>query len=219
MSGDQSEEDSFSIPKPIATHGSSPYSNPPVSEPSEITLPNEATETDSGRTVTIPNDNVVTVTSHTLIITSMLPDTTFTTAVQTPTTVLPISSSGESSLPLPGETGVGNGEQDDAGEAGQGFFTTGVLVGISVGGAALVALLIFLALWVKRRQKKSREEHANSVDDDPGRDHLVEEKFFPSQHVTPHTTGTRGEDPFAPFGGTFIMCFFGGISCGYKLDN
>ena len=56
-------------------------------EPSESTLFNIATmteKTDSGRTITVPNSEVVTVTQHTLIITDKRPDTTFTTAIETP---------------------------------------------------------------------------------------------------------------------------------------
>lgn len=168
-------------------------SNVPMDEPSETTVFDVATftnlattKTDSGKTVTVPNNEVVTVTRHTLIITDKPP--------ALPTTLSTITTSGfpGETPSTPGENGTASGNEGPA-------LATGTLVGISVGGAILIAALVVLALFLKKRRKKQREESGSAGTNDSGRDEGVEEKHFPK--MSPHTTGTQVEDPFAPFGG------------------
>jgi hypothetical protein len=72
---------------------------------------------------------------------------------------------------------------------------------MSVGGAILLAIIVMLAIFIKRRLKSRRDRQSAAAEDDRGRDDLVEEKHFPHA-ISAHTTGTQGStDPFAPFGG------------------
>lgn len=155
------------------------------------------TKTDSGQTVTVPNDEVVTVTRHTVVVTGKPPPlptgTTFTTS-GIPASSLP----GGETTQAP-ENGDGGGVSADNGGGGLG---TGALVGISVGGAIVIALFVLVGFGLKRRRRKNQEEHDTARPSDYDRDQDLEEKHFPEQ-MTPHTTGTQAEDPFAPFGGEF----------------
>lgn len=167
-----------------------------VTEESTITG-DMITKTDSGSTVTVPNNEVVTITRHTTILTDRpppLPSTTLLTSVTTPVDV-PGSSSASA-------TGGEPGENTKPANNGPGL-TTGAFVGISVGGAVVIAILVLVIFTVKKRRRKQQDEQDATRNDDFGRDEAVEEKHFPDQ-MTPHTTGTQGDDPFAPFGGT---CF------------
>lgn len=170
-----------------------------VTEESTITDP--VTKTDSGKTVTVPNNEVVTVTRHTLIITDKpppLPSTTFQTSTGSPATDL----QGEPSASSTGGEGA-----DDTADSndGQGM-GPGVWAGIGVGGAIIIVLFC-VGLFVAKRRRQRHQDDVDAATTDYGRDEAVEEKHFPEQ-ITPHTTGTQAEDPFAPFGGTFITSLY-----------
>jgi hypothetical protein len=168
-----------------------------VTEESTITDP--VTKTDSGKTVTVPNNEVVTVTRHTLIITDKpppLPSTTFQTSTGSSATDL----QGEPSASSPGDEGT-----DDTTDSGANHgMGPGVWAGIGIGGAILI-ILLFVGFVVVRKRRQKHQDDLDATTTDYGRDEAVEEKHFPEQ-ITPHTTGTQPEDPFAPFGGMFI-CF------------
>ena len=155
------------------------------------------TKTDSGRTVTVPNDEVVTVTRRTTIVTDKPPSFTTIPTVTTLPPRPPPDQTPTSTAPIESGTNV---ESDGAPPA------TGLFIGVGVGGAALVALFVIAGIIIKRRLKRRREEGAATTrnDEDFGvgdRD----EKYFPQQ-MSAHTTGDTqvtqaSGDPFAPFGG------------------
>lgn len=179
---------------PAPTMGNEPESSL-IMEESTITN-GLTTRTDSGRTVTVPNDEIVTVTRHTTIVTDKPPP--LPTAPTETAPPLPSPPIGESSPPvLPTES-----ESTEETQSG-GPLPTGALVGVGVSGAALVAFIVIMVIMIKRRLKKRHEEDLASTrnDDDFGREDR-EEKYFPQQ-MSAHTTGnTQGSgDPFAPFGG------------------
>ena len=161
------------------------------------------TMTDSGVTHTIPNNEVITVTRHTLVVTgspsssssalvttSAVDSSTFSSASINP------SASGASS---PTPTASEQPSLDSPGIS----LSTGAIIGVAVGGAVLFFVLLFAILIVRRHSKASRQQRLESQRrDSSARDDLVEDKYFP-QPVSAHTTGTQGyTDPFAPFGGS-----------------
>lgn len=158
------------------------------------------TKTDSGRTVTVPNDEVVTVTRRTTIVTDKPPSLTI---IPTETTLPPGPPSDQtttSAAPTESGTSVESGGAPPA---------TGLFIGVGVGGAALVAFFVIAAIIIKRRWKKRHEDGAATMrnEEDFGvgdRD----EKYFPQQmsaHTTGDTQATQASgDPFAPFGGRNI---------------
>ncbi|VUC33815.1 unnamed protein product [Clonostachys rosea] len=156
------------------------------------------TKTDSGKTITIPNNEVVTVTRHTLIITDKPPP--LSTETSSNSFISPGSSSESFTLmPLPTQSNATDSSSEDNNGPP---LSTGGLVGIGVAGAAFIAVVIALTFILKRRHKRALE-NKDQVDFNTayGRDDLFVEKHLP-QHGSVRTTGTTGnEDPFAPFGG------------------
>ncbi|CAG9938482.1 unnamed protein product [Clonostachys rosea f. rosea IK726] len=155
-------------------------------------------KTDSGKTITIPNNEVVTVTKHTLIITDKPPPLSTETSS---TSFISPDSSSESFALTPSPT-QSNATDSSLGNNDGPPLSTGGLVGIGVAGAAFIAVVIALTFMLKRRHKKTVENN-DKVDYNAeyGRDDLLAEKYLP-QRGSLQTTGTPGnEDPFAPFGG------------------
>lgn len=154
------------------------------------------TKTDSGRTVTVPNSEVVTITRHTTIVTDKpSPSTSVPESTINPSR--PNQSGAEQTSPPPSA-----GASGDSGSQGGGPLPTGAIVGIGIGGAAIVVFLVITAIMIKRRVKRRREEQeTGTAQHNTGRDDRFDEKQF-SQQMSAHTTGTQGSgDPFAPFGG------------------
>ncbi|OTA00796.1 hypothetical protein A9Z42_0010950 [Trichoderma parareesei] len=174
-----------------------------------------ATMTDSGITHTIPNNSIVTITRHTTITTGR-PTTTpsDTSDLFSPsTTDVPLTgtiSATSDITPAPSSTNAETTASPSASSSSAASpLSTGVIVGIAIGGAVVIAILVVLGFALLRRRKKqqSGSETASVVQQDTGRDEVVEDKHFP-QTVSAHTTGTQASsDPFAPFGGngTFEM--------------
>lgn len=161
-------------------------------------------KTDSGKTITIPNNEVVTVTKHTLIITDKPPP--LSTEASSTSFISP-DSSRESFTLTPSPT-QSNGTDSSLENNDGPPLSTGGLVGIGVAGAAFIAVVIALTFMLKRRHKKAVENN-DKVDYNAvyGRDDLLAEKYLP-QRGSLQTTGTPGnEDPFAPFGGEKYNCF------------
>lgn len=178
--------------KPASTQRDVPKSSL-IMEESTIT-DGLTTRTDSGKTITVPNNEVITVTRHTTIVTDKSPTST---AAPTEPTLPSGPPPDQSPAPAPP---VDSGASDDS--QGGAPLPTGAIIGIGVGGAALVAFLAIVVIIIKRRLKKRREEDtASTRNDDFGRDDR-DEKYFPQQ-MSAHTTGNTqaSGDPFAPFGG------------------
>ena len=155
------------------------------------------TKTDSGRTVTIPNDEVITVTRHTTIVTDKSPRST--SNPPEPTAGAEESSTRQVGNPPPASTETpGQAPNRDSG------LPTGGIIGIGIGGAALIAFLVILAVMIKRSRKRRHEQEQTEAESDDqvyGGADRYDEKHFP-QHMSAHSTGTQGsKDPFAPFGG------------------
>lgn len=189
-----------------------PDRNTESEEPTEDLVTEESTiqgemttKTDSGRTVTVPNDKVVTVTRHTTIVTERPPSSSSTLpAEQTVDAGQPSNSQleGTSSEPFPSVSE--NLEPASTGDSGPAL-PQGGIIGIGIGGAALIAFLVGLFLMIKRsRKRRAKQElgnEADSNDQDSGRGDRYDEKHFP-QKMSVQSTGTQGSrDPFAPFGG------------------
>ncbi|KPM45433.1 hypothetical protein AK830_g1088 [Neonectria ditissima] len=168
------------------------------SEPSEVTLwPPPRTMTDSGTTHTIPNNDRVTVTKHTVIVTDKAPSRTpsSTTLSSSALKSTSVPSSGATSV-VPVETAAVDGSPGDESNS---TFSTGAIAGAAIGGAIALAIIALLAVVFLRRRKQKRPHSQASIEDI--RESTSGEKNF-FQAVSPHTTGTQGSgDPFAPFGG------------------
>lgn len=149
--------------------------------------------TDSGRTVTLPNSDVVTITTHTTIFTDRPLSTTPASSVSEPT----LSSSSSRQPPQTPVPSAADGPEAYSGGQDGSTLSTAAIIGISIGGAFALAFLAILLLAVRRyRGARPNSPNDNENDDD------VEEKHFPQQ-VSAHTTGTVGSrDPFEPFGGS-----------------
>jgi hypothetical protein len=164
---------------------------------------------DVGRTITVPNDEVITITRHTTILTNRPPPTTSSTSEveSVPLTVggapaptIPNQAPTTDSAPEPTADGTFPTE-DSSSEIGVHHLSPGVIVGMSVGGAIIIAIIVMSALFIKRRLKSRRDRQSAAAEDDRGRDDLVEEKHFPHA-ISAYTTEDQGStDPFAPFGG------------------
>ncbi|KAL6898129.1 hypothetical protein GGI43DRAFT_385023 [Trichoderma evansii] len=197
--GDKGNDDS----KSIVSHFDEATPAPTTSSRSTASSKESAAMTDSGITHTIPNNSIVTITRHTTIITGRPPETTsssidpISTTSGTPITESASSTSEET--PLPSSTNassVGTSSEN----SGASPLSPGAIVGIAVGGVALIAIIVVIVLTLLHRKKQRRSEADFDLQDN-GRDDVVEEKHFPPS-VSAHTTGTQGSsDPFAPFGG------------------
>lgn len=181
----------------LSTMGTSTAEESIITEESTITN-GVVTKTDSGQTVTVPNDEVVTVTRHTIIVTDKPPP--LPTGTTFDTSAIPSSSlsSGE-----PAKTPEDGGREDADADGGGASLPAAALAGIGVGGFVIVGILILVGFGVRKRRQKNREHHDAARPSDYDRDQDLEEKHFP-EHMTPHTTGTQADDPFAPFGGMFM---------------
>ncbi|KAM0484558.1 hypothetical protein ACHAPX_001984 [Trichoderma viride] len=163
-----------------------------------------AVMTDSGITHTIPNNSIVTITRHTTIVTGRPSVTTssssdpISTASGTPITES--ASSASEGTSFPSSTDASSAATSSA-ISGASPLSPGAIVGIAVGGVALIAIIVVTVLTLLRRKKQRRSEADFDLTQDTGRDDVVEEKHFPHP-VSAHTTSTQGSsDPFAPFGG------------------
>ncbi|KAK7430888.1 hypothetical protein QQZ08_002678 [Neonectria magnoliae] len=155
------------------------------------------TMTDSGTTRTIPNNDRVTVTKHTLIVTDKAPSRTPTATTFSSSTLKSTSapSSGATNI-VPIETAAVDGSSgDNSGSS----FSTGAIAGAAIGGViALAIIAVLTAVFLRRRRQ--RRPHSQASIGDIRESTSGEKNFF--QAVSPHTTGTQGSgDPFAPFGG------------------
>ncbi|PTB76612.1 hypothetical protein M440DRAFT_1317781, partial [Trichoderma longibrachiatum ATCC 18648] len=170
-----------------------------------------ATITDSGITHTIPNNSIVTVTRHTTIITGRPTTTTSDsdTFASSPSTsdVPPLTGSIPATsdiTPAPSSSpNAATTTSPSEASSTASPLSTGVIVGAAIGGAVVLAILFVVAFALLRRRKKqqSGSETASVIQQDTGRDEVVEDKHFPLP-VSAHTTGTQASsDPFAPFGG------------------
>ena len=174
-----------------------------VTELSTITGDGMTTRNDSGKTVTVPNDEIVTVTRHTVIITGK-PAPSLTSAAPEPT---PIPS--RPNREGPAQTTLGQPDQsqaagDPSGNHQEGAaLPTGAIIGVGIGGAAIVAFLVIMTIMIKRRRRRYQDgENADVPGENLGRDDRFNEKHFPQQMSIHTTGGTEGSgDPFAPFGG------------------
>lgn len=152
------------------------------------------TMTDSGITHTIPNNNPVTITKHTIIVTDKTP-TPKPSSVLTPSGALWTTTHN-----LPGTTHTHTVVAgDSAADAASSSPSTGLIAGVSIGGAIALGICTFLLIrFFRRRRLAAASEGRFSIDGIRDNDH-GEKNYL--QVVSPHTTGTQGSDPFAPFGG------------------
>ncbi|KAL7932618.1 hypothetical protein V8C35DRAFT_328250 [Trichoderma chlorosporum] len=182
----------------------SQQTEPPSLSQSIATPKKSVTMTDSGITHTIPNNSIVTITRHTTITTGRpsitTPDIIDTASATSGTSIT--TSSTASSEGVPEASPTDNTATASPSETpGVGSLSTGVIVGIAVGGTVLIAIVAVLVLTMIRRKKRRGSETDSVLPQDSGRDEVVEEKHFP-HNVSAQTTGTQGSsDPFAPFGG------------------
>ena len=191
-------------PEPTETKEDAPKSTV-VTEESTIT-DSLTTKTDSGKTVTVPNHEVVTVIRHTTVITRKRPAPTSTVPESTIPTVFPSRSNQDgpqqTSLQPPAQSGTTG---DSSGSQGGGPLSTGAIIGIGIGGAAIVASLVIMGIIIKRRFQRHRADGGPSSSRRHGR---FDEKHSPDfpQQMSAHTTGTQAsQDPFAPFGGEYLQ--------------
>ncbi|KAL7816282.1 hypothetical protein V8C26DRAFT_429132 [Trichoderma gracile] len=174
-----------------------------------------ATMTDSGITHTIPNNSIVTITRHTTITTgrpTTTPSDTSDPSISPSATDVPLTGTIPATseiAPAPSSTDAettASPSESSSSAAAASPLSTGVIVGIAIGGAVAIALLVVLAFALLRRRRKKQQQQSGSetasvTQQDTGRDEVVEDKHFP-QPVSAHTTGTQASsDPFAPFGG------------------
>ncbi|KFH43599.1 hypothetical protein ACRE_056240 [Hapsidospora chrysogenum ATCC 11550] len=196
------EESSRPGPETTATESDSAETTL-VTELSTITGDGMTTRTDSGKTVTVPNDEIVTVTRHTVIITGK-PAPSLTSAAPEPT---PIPSRPNQDGPAQttlGQPDQSQGAGDPSGDHQEGAaLPTGAIVGVGIGGAVIVAFLVIMTIMIKRRRKRYQDgENADVPGENLERDDRFDEKHFPQQMSVHTTGGTEGSgDPFAPFGG------------------
>jgi hypothetical protein len=165
-----------------------------------------AVMTDSGITHTIPNNSIVTITRHTTIVTGRPSITTssssdpISTASGTPITESTSSTSEGTAVPSSTDISTVTASSKNSGASP---LAPGAIVGIAIGGVALIAIIVVAVLTLLRRKKQRSSEVDFDPHQDNGRDDVVEEKHFPHP-VSAHTTSTQGSsDPFAPFGGEF----------------
>ncbi|KAH6898854.1 hypothetical protein B0T10DRAFT_556148 [Thelonectria olida] len=158
------------------------------------------TMTDSGVTHTIPNQNPVTITKHTLIITDKSPTPTPSSTLSSLDPSLTTStSSPEATLT---ESTVAGVSPDDAASSSP---STGMIAGVSIGGAIALGICTFLLIRYFRRSRRVVAISEGRFSIDAIRDSDNGEKNY-LQVMSPHTTGTQGSgDPFAPFGGRADM--------------
>ncbi|KAH8736930.1 hypothetical protein BGZ61DRAFT_511634 [Ilyonectria robusta] len=156
------------------------------------------TMTDSGTTHTIPNNDRVTVTKHTLIVTDKAPSRTPTPTVPSSSVLdsTGVPSSGATSV-VPSETAsaIGGSLENSAGSS----FSTGAIAGAAIGGFIALAIIAILAVVFHRRRRHARRYSQDSMNN-IAENGSGEKAYF--EAMSPHTTGTQGSsDPFAPFGG------------------
>lgn len=156
------------------------------------------TMTDSGTTHTIPNNDRVTVTKHTLIVTDKAPSRTPTPTVSSSSVLdsTGVPSSGATRV-VPSETASASGgsPEDNAGSS----FSTGAIAGAAIGGVIALAIIAILIVVFHRRRRHARRYSQDSMNN-IGENGSGEKAYF--EAMSPHTTGTQGSgDPFAPFGG------------------
>lgn len=160
------------------------------------------TMTDSGITHTIPNNSIVTVTKHTIIVTSQLPTSTTSSGSDSDLLTGTANTDGTwRTAQTPLSTNINTTGDSGAGSGGL-VLSSGAIIGVAVGGATLLAILVIIIISMKRHSRKSHDSRSDLVfQDNDGRDDLAEEKHF-HHPASAHTTGTQGSsDPFAPFGG------------------
>ncbi|KAH7171223.1 hypothetical protein EDB81DRAFT_194199 [Dactylonectria macrodidyma] len=156
--------------------------------------------TDSGTTHTIPSNDRVTITKHTLIVTDKAPSRTPTPEASSSSSSTWISthvlSSGSMTV-VAAETSSATASLEDNTVGG---FSTGAIVGAAVGGLIALAIIAVLMIVLRRRRRRTRrnsqETMSRTRESESG-----EKAYF--EAMSPHTTGTQGSggDPFAPFGG------------------
>jgi hypothetical protein len=204
MVEDENDNEESSRPEPEATATERDAAETTLmTEFSTISGDGMTTRTDSGKTVTVPNDEIVTVTRHTMIITGK-PAPSLTSAAPE---LAPIPS--RPNQDGPAQTTLGQPSQSqDAGDPsgdhqGGAALPTGAIIGVGIGGAVIVAFLVIMTILIKRRRKRHQEgQNADVPGENFGRDGHFNEKHFPQQMSVHTTGGTEGSgDPFGPFGG------------------
>lgn len=194
-----------SEPESTGAKGDAPKSTF-VTEESTIT-DSLTTRTDSGRTVTVPNHEVVTVIRHTTVITRKRPAPTSTVLGPTIPNIFSSRSNQDGTqqtyLQPPAQSGT---TEDSSDSQGGGPLSTGAIIGIGIGGAAIVAFLVIMGMIIKRRFQRHRADGGPSSSS--RRHGRFDEKHSPDfpQQMSAHTTGTQAsQDPFAPFGGEYLQ--------------
>ncbi|KAM0455575.1 hypothetical protein ACHAPV_007652 [Trichoderma viride] len=198
--GDKSDDSS----KPIVSMTDEATPTPTTLSRSTATSKESAVMTDSGVTHTIPNNSIVTITRHTTIVTGRPSVTTSSSSdpisAASGTPITESASSTSEGTAVPSSIDVSSATTSSA-NSGASPLSPGAIVGIAVGGVALIAIVVVTVLTVLRRKKQRRSEADFDLHQDTGRDDVVEEKHFPHP-VSAYTTSTQGSsDPFAPFGG------------------
>ncbi|KAG9257061.1 uncharacterized protein F5Z01DRAFT_671509 [Emericellopsis atlantica] len=172
-----------------------------VTEKSTIT-DGLTTKTDSGRTITVPNNEVVTITRHTTIVTNRPQPSSNTSSDATSAATGPITEGPSVTTGSPTET-PGLDESHDGG------FPMGAIVGGAVSSALLVVVAVIAMIVLKRRSRRRRDDTQSSLssNDQYKRTDRFDDKHFPQRQRSAHTadtaqtTATGVGDPFAPFGG------------------
>lgn len=156
------------------------------------------TKTDSGVTHTIPNNSIVTVTKHTIVFSEAPSSTPISSGIESGNGDNSSNASPTMSDLPPIQTDSHRITDNKHG------VSSSAIVGAAIGGISIMAIVVVLVFWWKRKVKH-QDLSSTSHDDshDIGRSQAVDvdEKYFPT-HVSPQTTGTKANsDPFAPFGG------------------
>ncbi|KAH7163327.1 hypothetical protein B0J13DRAFT_634566 [Dactylonectria estremocensis] len=154
--------------------------------------------TDSGTTHTIPSNDRVTITKHTLIVTDKAPSRTPMPKVSSSSTLIStLVPSSRSATVVTTETSsaTASSEYDPVGG-----FSTGAIVGAAVGGVIALAIIAVLMVVFRRRRRRTRRNSQETMS------HIRESESGEKawfEAMSPHTTSTKGSggDPFAPFGG------------------
>lgn len=177
----------------------------PPTDTSKSSPSPKPTMTDSGTTHTIPNDEIITVTKHTLITTGKPPPPLTSTSASLGASLSGQQPTESVSEPpdLPAETGSFG---TDAGPSGVAL-SKGAIAGMAIGGVVLLAAVTVLISLLKRRHKSKKAQNLNT---EPGAyngtvtDDFFDDKHFP-RSISQRTTGTQeAVDPFAPFGGPYF---------------